>query len=52
MEYAVSNNISAKVEGLYVNIDTKSNYTLGDRYDDRRDTEFGVLRAGLNYKFN
>jgi outer membrane immunogenic protein len=52
MEYAVSNNISAKVEGLYVNLDTKSNYTLGDRYDDRRDTEFGVLRAGLNYKFN
>ncbi|MCB5175503.1 outer membrane protein [Microvirga lenta] len=52
VEYAVSNNISAKVEGLYVNLDTKSNYALGDQHHDRRDTEFGVLRAGLNYKFN
>jgi outer membrane immunogenic protein len=52
VEYAVSNNITAKVEGLYVNLDTKGNYALGDLYNDRRDTEFGVVRAGLNYKFN
>ncbi|NIX78076.1 outer membrane protein [Microvirga terricola] len=51
-EYAVSDNITAKVEGLYVNLDTKSNYALGERYSGRRDTEFGVLRAGVNYKFN
>lgn len=52
VEYAVSNNLAAKVEGLYVNLDTKSNYALGARFYDRRDTEFGVVRAGLNYKFN
>ena len=52
LEYAVTDAITAKVEGLYVNLDTKSNYVLGDRYDDRRDTEFGVIRAGVNYKFN
>jgi outer membrane immunogenic protein len=51
-EYAVTNNITAKVEGLYVNLDTKSNYTLGERIHNRRDTEFGVVRAGLNYKFD
>ncbi len=52
VEYGVTNNISAKVEGLYVNLDTSGNYAGGARYTDRRDTEFGVLRAGLNYKFN
>ena len=52
VEYAVSDNLTAKVEGLYVNLDTKSNYTLGTVYNGRRDTEFGVLRAGVNYKFN
>jgi outer membrane immunogenic protein len=52
VEYAVSDNISAKVEGLYVNLDTKGNYVGGDTYNDRRDTEFGVVRAGLNYRFN
>ncbi|AWM88146.1 outer membrane protein [Microvirga sp. 17 mud 1-3] len=51
VEYAVSGNISAKVEGLYVNLDTRSNY-VGSAYGVRRDTEFGVLRAGVNYKFN
>jgi outer membrane immunogenic protein len=52
VEYAVTNNFIAKVEGLYVNLDTKDNYALADRVNLRRDTEFGVLRAGLNYKFN
>lgn len=52
VEYAVSDNLTAKVEGLYVNLDTKSNYALGTVYNGRRDTEFGVLRAGVNYKFN
>ncbi|QFU15652.1 outer membrane protein [Microvirga thermotolerans] len=52
VEYAVTNNISAKVEGLYVNLDTRSNYVGGTAGSVRRDTEFGVLRAGVNYKFN
>lgn len=52
VEYAVMDNLTAKVEGMYVNLDTKSNYALGGASNIRRDTEFGVLRAGLNFKFN
>lgn len=52
VEYAVTNNITAKVEGLYVNLDTRSNYTTNSLNSVRRDTEFGVVRAGVNYKFN
>jgi outer membrane immunogenic protein len=52
VEYAITDNFTAKVEGLYVNLDTKDNYALSDRVDIRRDTEFGVVRAGVNYKFN
>lgn len=52
IEYAVTDNFTAKVEGLYVNLDTKDNYSQADRINVRRDTEFGVIRAGLNYKFN
>jgi outer membrane immunogenic protein len=52
VEYGFTNNITAKVEGLYVNLDTSSNYELGTVYNRSRDTEFGVVRAGLNYKFN
>ena len=52
MEYAITNNFTAKVEGLYVDLDTKDNYNLGGRVNVDRDAEFGVLRAGVNYKFN
>ncbi|WP_404290001.1 outer membrane protein [Microvirga sp. RSM25] len=52
VEYAITNNFTAKVEGLYVDLDTKDNYTLGGRVNVDRDAEFGVLRAGVNYKFN
>jgi outer membrane immunogenic protein len=52
VEYAITNNFTAKVEGLYVNLDTKDNYNLGGRVNVDRDAEFGVLRAGVNYKFN
>ena len=52
VEYAITNNFTAKVEGLYVDLDTKDNYNLGGRVNVNRDAEFGVLRAGLNYKFN
>ncbi|WP_114945166.1 outer membrane protein [Microvirga calopogonii] len=52
VEYAITNNFTAKVEGLYVDLDTKDNYVLGGRVNVNRDAEFGVIRAGLNYKFN
>jgi outer membrane immunogenic protein len=52
VEYAITGNFTAKVEGLYVDLDTKDNYTLGGRVEVDRDAEFGVLRAGVNYKFN
>jgi len=45
IEYAFTNNLSAKVEGLYVNLDTDTPF---GSYDN----EFGVVRAGLNYKFS
>jgi outer membrane immunogenic protein len=44
VEYAFTNNLSAKVEGLYVNLDTDNG--LVDY-----DAEFGVIRAGLNFRF-
>ncbi|MCB5175964.1 outer membrane protein [Microvirga lenta] len=49
VEYAFTNNLTAKVEGLYVNLDT-SNDDFGF-YADRNNAEFGVVRAGLNFKF-
>jgi len=52
VEYAITNNFTAKVEGLYVDVDTKDNYNFGGRVNVDRDAEFGVLRAGVNYKFN
>jgi outer membrane immunogenic protein len=52
VEYAITDSFTAKAEGLYVNLDTKDNYALSDRIGLRRDTEFGVVRAGLNFKFN
>ncbi|WP_114943662.1 outer membrane protein [Microvirga calopogonii] len=47
IEYAITNNLSAKVEGLYVNLDQDDNF-LGIN----NDAEFGVVRAGLNYRFS
>ena len=52
VEYAITNSFTAKVEGLYVDIDTKDNFDRGGRVNVDRDAEFGVLRAGVNYKFN
>ena len=48
LEYAFTNNLSAKVEGLYVNLDQDDNSIFGIDSD----AEFGVVRAGLNYRFN
>ena len=47
LEYAFTNNLSAKIEGLYVNLDQDDNGIFA--IDD--DAEFGVVRAGLNFRF-
>ncbi|MEE1611984.1 outer membrane protein [Microvirga sp. CF3016] len=44
LEYAFTNNLSAKIEGLYVNLEQDNDF-----FDD--ETEFGVVRAGLNFRF-
>jgi outer membrane immunogenic protein len=63
VEYAFTNNISAKLEGLYVSLDRRNNggsvvgfdaartYTVANGLDNRRDDSFAVVRAGLNFKF-
>ena len=53
IEYAFTNNITAKVEGLYVNLDRGNTaYAVGaSSFRPRGDEEFGVVRAGLNFKF-
>jgi outer membrane immunogenic protein len=59
VEYAFTPSITGKIEGLYVNLDrggagatyydtgTNAYYGLGKTQGD-----FGVIRAGLNYKFS
>lgn len=49
-EYAFTNNITGKVEGLYVNLDNH-NYVATTRVSTKSGSEFGVVRAGVNYKF-
>jgi len=46
LEYAFTDNLSAKVEGLYVNLDRDDNF-----FGINDDAEFGVVRAGLNFRF-
>ncbi len=50
VEYAFTNNLTAKVEGLYVNLEQDDNDLPAVAGQD--ETEFGVIRAGLNYKFS
>ncbi|WP_210485092.1 outer membrane protein [Microvirga antarctica] len=58
VEYAFTNNLTAKIEGLYVNLGSKNDYGYAGVapiavYDySKKDNEFGVIRAGLNYKFS
>ncbi|NIX77415.1 outer membrane protein [Microvirga terricola] len=58
IEYAFTNNLTAKVEGLYVNLERNSNNDLvalglaEAAALKNKNNEFGVIRAGLNYKFN
>lgn len=55
VEYAITNNITVKVEGLYVNLDRNNNdyylYNTGFYGGSSNNNEFGVVRAGLNFKF-
>jgi outer membrane immunogenic protein len=45
LEYAFTDNLTAKVEGLYVNLEED------DIAGVELDNDFGVVRAGLNFKF-
>jgi outer membrane immunogenic protein len=57
VEYAFTNNWTAKLEGLYVNLDrgnsavTYNSIQGVSRVSGSSNTEFGVVRVGLNYKF-
>jgi outer membrane immunogenic protein len=53
VEFAVTNNLTVKLEGLYVNLDRGGDDTIFDTgvLNNRDDLEFGVVRAGLNFKF-
>ncbi|KAB0269563.1 outer membrane protein [Microvirga brassicacearum] len=52
VEYAFTNNLTAKVEGLYVNLDGDDDRNFGIAFAGNNNNEFGVVRAGLNYKFS
>ena len=54
VEYAFTNNWTAKIEGLYVDIDRGNKLRWRPAAASTRPssgTDFGVVRAGLNYKF-
>jgi len=60
VEYAFTNNLTFKLEGLYVNLgdngrDAAASFdtTTGVLFleDRKRDMDFGLVRVGLNYKF-
>jgi outer membrane immunogenic protein len=53
LEYAFTNNWTAKIEGLYVNIDRGSGTFVAPTYvvNVDKNSDFGVVRVGLNYKF-
>lgn len=54
LEYAFTDSLTAKIEGLYVNLGEGKRFVdpwNGFAYKGR-DADFGVVRAGLNYKFN
>jgi outer membrane immunogenic protein len=50
IEYAFTNNLTAKIEGLYVNLEDRD-YTFNGVTFSTEEQDFGVIRAGLNYKF-
>jgi outer membrane immunogenic protein len=46
IEYALTNNLTTRIEAFYVDLDNKRTPT-----GTKLGPEFGVVRAGLNYKF-
>ncbi|MFT0891639.1 outer membrane protein [Pseudochelatococcus sp. G4_1912] len=53
VEYAITNNITARVEGLYVDLGKSNKHNFVPVFhNNRQSNEFGVVRAGLNYKFD
>jgi outer membrane immunogenic protein len=50
LEYAFTNNLSAKIEGLYVNLE-EEDFTFAGTTFNTGETDFGVVRAGLNFRF-
>jgi len=51
LEYAFTNNLTAKLEYLYVDLDKESFTVPGATLNTNVETKFSVVRAGLNYKF-
>lgn len=51
LEYAFTNNLTAKIEYLYVDLDKESLTVPGGTFTSNVETKFSVVRAGLNYKF-
>ncbi|WP_439497706.1 outer membrane protein [Bosea sp. (in: a-proteobacteria)] len=51
LEYAFTNNLTAKIEYLYVDLDKESFNVPGGTFNANVETKFSVVRAGLNYKF-
>lgn len=51
LEYAFTNNLTAKIEYLYVDLDKESVTVPGGVFNANVETKFSVVRAGLNYKF-
>jgi outer membrane immunogenic protein len=51
LEYAFTNNLTAKLEYLYVDLDKESFNIPGGTLTTNVETQFSVVRAGLNYKF-
>ena len=49
VEYAWTNNISTKLEALYVDLGKEDYIVTGEFFEAR--TDFVVIRAGLNYRF-
>jgi outer membrane immunogenic protein len=50
VEHAFTNNLTAKVEYLYTDLDDES-YNLGAQGTPSAGAEFSTVRGGLNYKF-
>ena len=51
LEYAFTNNLTAKLEYLYVDLERESVRTPFGNANFKVGTDFSLVRAGLNYKF-